>query len=605
MENNDQNLNNQVNRKNSNSKSLIFIAIFIGLVLIGMVGYKLFIEKPQGNGSGQSENDKGNNKVYALNKFSDYSHQITQTLENTMSYNNGYYFLVGYTRLSNDNDSFFTVFKNGSIVKDLVEDIRVAEGTDIYYSFEEGNDGYNESRFIDYKNEGLSSKKYQFLDYVKDGVFIAKSNGKYGLIDKYGKELLEFKYDYIQNPITDRQYMKNNNVYLLVMNNNKGGVVDLNGKFIIPLEYDSYQYKYAGETVYAMQNSLISKDGKYYFILKKNDKFYTLDINNKIVIENNNEIEYSESINKLIVLNKTNGKTTSADFYSLDGKLIKNLNISDTWDFDSFYYNSGFEENNKTNSFILIRSKSSNNKTYLLDKDLNVKEFDNLYYEEEPIPDGDGLLYQYLMNDEFYIIKKDNKFELHDFKTDKIIESSFTKVYYDKSFDVNSKITIILCKDDNKSCGLMGMDKKFITDFNYSYVTNERDFTYLKNNNKYRLYSDYSYEFTCNESFNVETLIPGDKVGKYYLTFDNKLYNSDCKQLTEKNVRNIMTLDNGYTVVEIDKGISDKYDYEVYDKNDNRITYENRDNAQFVLYLGFANNKIFFLMDKGIYSIDI
>lgn len=603
MEENNLNSNNQVNSKSSNNKSLMLIILLIGLVLIGMVGYKLFIEKPKENDDGQSGNNKNNNKVYELSKFSDYSHQITQTLENTMSYNNGYYFLVGYKRLS--GESSFTVFKGNSIVKDLSEDIRVAEGTDIYYSFEEDSNGYTGSRFIDYKNEGLSSKKYQFLDYVKDGIFIAKSNGKYGLIDKYGKELLEFKYDYISNPITDRKYIEKNSVYLLVMNNNKGGVVDLSGKFIIPLEYDSYQYKYAGETVYAMQSSLISKDGKYYFILKKNNKYSVLDTSNKVIIENNNEIEYSESINKLIVLNKTNDKTTSADFYSLDGKLIKNLTINNTWDFDNYYNNSGLKENYKTNSFILIRDKSSNNKTYLLDKDLNVKEFDNLYYEEEPIPDGDGSLYQYLMNDEFYIIKKDNKFELHDFKTDKIIESSFTKVYYDKSWDVNSKITIILCKDDNKSCGLMGVDKKFITDFNYNYVTNEKDFTYLKNNNKYRLYSDYSYEFTCNENFDVETLIPGDRIGKYYRTFDNKLYSSKCKQLTDKKARNITTLDNGYTIVEIDNGISDKYDYEVYDNNDNRITYKNDDNAQFILYLGFANNKIFFLMDKGIYSIDI
>ena len=594
------NLNNQVNGKSSNSKSLMLIMLLISLVLIGIVGYKFFVEKPKENGDGQSEN---NNKVYELNKFSDYSHQITQTLEDTMSYNNGYYFLVGYERLS--GESSFTVFKNGSIVKDLSEDIRVAEGTDIYYSFEEDSNGYIGSRFIDYKNEGLSSKKYQFLDYVKDGIFIAKSNGKYGLIDKYGKELLDFKYDYISNPTTDRKYIEKNNVYLLVMNNNKGGVIDLNGKFIIPLEYDSYQYKYAGETVYAMQNLLIYKDGKYYFILKKNNKYYTLDTNNKIIIENNNEIEYSESINKLIVLNKTNGKTTSVDFYSLDGKLIKNLIVNNTWDFDNYYNNSGLEENYKTNSFILIRDKSSNNKIYLLDENLNVKEFDNLYYEEEPIPDGDGSLYQYLMNDEFYIIKKDNKFELHDFKTDKIIESNFTKVYYDKSWDVNSKITIILCKNDNKSCGLMGMDKKFITDFNYNYITNERDFAYLKNDNNYRLYSDYSYEFTCNENFDVETLIPGDRIGKYYRTSDNKLYSSNCKQLTDKKARNITTLDNGYTIVEIDNGVSDKYDYEVYDNNDNRITYNNTDNAQFVLYLGFANNKIFFLMDKGIYSIDI
>ena len=266
------NLNSQANDKSANSKSLILVVLLIGLVLIGMVGYKLFIEKPKENDDGQSGNNKNSNKVYELSKFSDYSHQITQTLEDTMSYNNGYYFLVGYTRLSNDNDSFFTVFKDGSVIKDIVEDIRVAEGTDIYYSFDE-------YKFIDYKNEGLSNKKYQFLDYVKDGIFIAKSNGKYGLIDKYGKELLEFKYDYISNPITDRKYIEKNNVYLLVMNNNKGGVVDLNGKFIIPLEYDSYQYKYAGETVYAMQSSLISKDGKYYFEYRavfKLDGFYNL-----------------------------------------------------------------------------------------------------------------------------------------------------------------------------------------------------------------------------------------------------------------------------------------------------------------------------------------
>ena len=588
-------------------KNWLVIAFVVLLVFVlGIGGYFVYTKIYAGNkkDKGESSEKSVDNKNYELKKFSEYSHDLTNM---SVSYNNGYYLFNGYNRLYGQHA--FTAIKDNVIVKDINEDVRDFDGTDIYYSFNNTPDPLiSELKFVDYKNDGLSTEIYGKLEHVKNEKFIAKKDDKYGLIDKYGKEILSFEYQYIDNEPTDRYNMNKNNSYLFVIKNNKSGIVDIDGKVIIPLEYDFIYNEWYGQKLYSMNDeypSIFETNGHYYFMLRKNNKYCVLDSNNNKILESDKKIEYIKNIDKLIIANKNNNnKIKNIEFYSFDGKLIKSINIEENWDFENYYNNYILAENNNSDNFIIIRNKTSNNKSYLLDYNLNIKEFDNLYYEEE-YGEG-GPFYRYFINDKFYLLKKDNKFELYDYKTGKIIENNYANAYYTGPYITNP--VIILCKDnDNKSCGILDLNGKFITDFNYEYIKTEDSMvgSYLTNNNKYRLYLDFNDELTCDKTFDINTLIPGYKMGKYYQTLDKKLYDNNCKQLTERNTRNVTTLNNGYSIVEIDNGIDDKYDYEIYDKNDNIITYKNNDDAKFKLFLGFANNKLFFLMDKGIYSIDI
>ncbi len=108
--------------------------------------------------------------------------------------------------------------------------------------------------------------KYQDLDYIGGGVFIAKTNAKYGIIDVNNNIIADFNFRFIES----FNRMEN---YLLVredLSPDLYGLYNLvNRKLLIPCEYSSIQ----------------KADNLNYFKVKKDNMYNLVDIDNKVLFK--------------------------------------------------------------------------------------------------------------------------------------------------------------------------------------------------------------------------------------------------------------------------------------------------------------------------------
>ena len=97
--------------------------------------------------------------------------------------------------------------------------------------------------------------KGTWVSCVASGVAIAQKNGKYGLVDRRGKTVADYQYDYIG---------KFQDGLAIATKEGKWGLVDPTGKHKIPLEYDD---------VWAFEDGFarVYKDGKMGVINKSNE----------------------------------------------------------------------------------------------------------------------------------------------------------------------------------------------------------------------------------------------------------------------------------------------------------------------------------------------
>ena len=103
---------------------------------------------------------------------------------------------------------------------------------------------------IDLKGNTVIEPKYEEIKYIPEtGDFFATSNGKVGIISKDGAMKVQILYDSL-NLMDKAKFEKNDirNKYLLVDNlipvkkNNLWGLVDKNGKTVVDFKYDSLGY---------------------------------------------------------------------------------------------------------------------------------------------------------------------------------------------------------------------------------------------------------------------------------------------------------------------------------------------------------------------------
>lgn len=92
----------------------------------------------------------------------------------------------------------------------------------------------------------------QISDGYGDLIAAKKDNGKWGYIDKFGKKVIPFKFDYS---------CSFNEKIGIVGVNDKYGAIDRYGKFVIPLAYDSLDDQWAN--IYA------EKDGYFFYLTHK------------------------------------------------------------------------------------------------------------------------------------------------------------------------------------------------------------------------------------------------------------------------------------------------------------------------------------------------
>ena len=120
---------------------------------------------------------------------------------------------------------------------------------------------------MDKSGKVITQAKYAAITVLKNGLFIVKHNGTWGVIDKKGNIVLPIKYDYF-SPFNDSQfYIEQNGSFtiidikgkvistlknsyevaynyadnlILVSNDSKSGIIDATEKVIVPIECSAY-----------------------------------------------------------------------------------------------------------------------------------------------------------------------------------------------------------------------------------------------------------------------------------------------------------------------------------------------------------------------------
>ena len=102
----------------------------------------------------------------------------------------------------------------------------------------------------------LTKAVYTWVGAMQYGRIPVQRDGKYGFLDRYGKEVIPCTYDETGIFILARSLVRNGDRY---------GIIDTAGRYILPLEYENTSY--IGEKyVYFDSLALVEKDGKHGFV---------------------------------------------------------------------------------------------------------------------------------------------------------------------------------------------------------------------------------------------------------------------------------------------------------------------------------------------------
>lgn len=116
-------------------------------------------------------------------------------------------------------------------------------------------------------------------------------NGKWGVVNKKGEEVIDFKYTMFPSPFID---MTSNKEYYIFTKKNKVGVIDLDDKTIIPFKWDGIRY-----LNFAILE--LRKGRSYYLYFMKTGKKISIDKDMIICREFN---DFGKTIVKDLNLNK-------------------------------------------------------------------------------------------------------------------------------------------------------------------------------------------------------------------------------------------------------------------------------------------------------------
>ncbi len=133
-------------------------------------------------------------------------------------------------------------------------------------------------------------------------IIVENNENKYGLIDKNGNTIIDFKYDYIRNCINKDEY--------LVLMDDKYGIINSKDEVILNNEYDS---------IYYIGN---------YKILNKDNK-YGVSYNNKIIVDTTLDNNKTDQGLYFTILNNNLLLVTQNQSYLINSKgIIRQVNAS-------------------------------------------------------------------------------------------------------------------------------------------------------------------------------------------------------------------------------------------------------------------------------------
>ena len=589
---------------------IIFISILFVITLLGGVsGYIInYNSKNNDNVNDRNnENNKNNqdnkiDKTYELKRYTD--EKIVLSTNNHNGIGRYKEYIVLYT-VPNDKNNI------GQEVLYYLKENKITKTRKSTYKYERPfplESGYNyycteNLKCIFDRNiePNMPKEEYDVIRPI-DNYYLVRKDNKFGLLDSKGKTMIECKYDYIDFDL--------NRKYLYAILNNKLGVININGNVIIDFIYDGIEerhfdlYEDIAETYRDYFNSIgefeyhdtpyvVKIDNKYLFFVKKDNTYYVLNEDNKIVFqsEGTREYKYEQNLNKFIKTIKENETIKAIEFYDLNGKLLKTI------------------DNVKS---VISRSgtlyEMDNSKILYVDENLNTKTIENVYYEIEESPDG--YYNKYYINNKMYVKKENNKFSFYSLENELIAKDINN---YDSSGLYEG---YIICKEENNKCAVINYNGKLITDFEYSLYQNNYSNIYLINSENYVLINGLNdTKSKCTvEKLPTESIyrIRDNTFTSYHKNFFTILYDNNCNVIDNQKNYSIVKTKSNYLVAKIVTRVKNNYKttevvegYDIYDKDNNLIKYTNNDNVKLKEYLGEVDNKLFFIGNNTLYYIEL
>lgn len=394
------------------------------------------------------------------------------------SYENGKFGVInndGETVINPEYDEIVSIPNNSKPIFICIYDVNDEDGTYKTKAINEKNEeifkGYDKIEVVD----NFDSKQNVWYE---DNVLRVSKNGKYGLINFDGKEILACDYD----EITALNGVKSN---LIVKKAGNVGLVNEKGQTIIPTQY---------------KEILTLKEGykNEYIIINENNQYGLISTTGNILIEPKYEdVKYLNSSNLFSVK---------------EAGIWKLINTED----NSIVIDSGYED--------IVEAKSEN----IIVKNNGKYGIINKNKEEKITPQYEELKYAFSI---YYIAKKDGKYGVINLENQTVVEFEYINMVYIENggfIQADKTDTQTVVFDSNLAQKIVGIISEVNTEKGYikAYVDNE-----------YKYYNFKFEEKKASDLLTSNTLFLSKKDGKYgYIDKSGKIViNYIYEDATEQN----------------------------------------------------------------------
>ena len=372
------------------------------------------------------------------------------------AYENGKFGVIndnGEIVINNEYDEIISIPNNSKPIFICIYDVNDKEGTYKTKVINEKNEeilkGYDKTEAID----NFDSKQNIWYE---DNVLRVNKNGKYGLINFEGKEVLPCEYDEIKA-------LKSIKSNLLVKKAGNVGLVNEKGQTIIPVQYKEIKTLKEG-----YKNE--------YIIVNENNQYGLISTSGNILIEPKYEdVKYLNSSNLFAIKESGVWKLINIE----DGQIIIDGGYDDIKEV-------------KTDSIIIVKE----GKYGII----------NTNKEEKIAPTYEELKYAFSI---YYVAKKDGKYGVINSENQEVIPFEYINMTYVENggfiqADKSDKETVIL--DSNLSQKIAGI---------ISEVNIEKGYIKAYVNNEYKYYNFKFEEKNAYDLLTANSLFLSKKDGKY------------------------------------------------------------------------------------------
>ena len=435
-----------------NMKKVLAVVIAIAVIIMFIVGLSNLLKSDKNS----------EEKVIAINYFSVYT--------------NGKWGVIN----SNGSTIIEPTYSELIQIPDKTKDVFIC--TDINYS-----DNSYTSKAVNKKNEEIFSK-YEMVETIQNNdidnnlwyennILKVKKDGKYGVIDLNGKEIVPCEYEKIEalRGVTNS---------LVTTKNSKLGLIDNSGSIIIENKYQEI-------------DALTDRYEDGFIVKDENGKYGVINYNKKTALEcKYDQIENIFGNDTYVVKEDGTLKVVSADGDSyLEGKYseIKDIN----------------GEN------VIVKSEEKYGVVTLSGEELIPAEYDDLTYTFS----------------NYYIAKKNDKFGVINTAKEKVIDFNYTSLVYRKAAD------FIEGAKNKENSDLIDRNMEVKVTGIVSEVNIDKGYIKVRVNNEYKYYNFKFEEKALKEILKTNTLFVKKENGKYgYVNKEGTVVvNFEYDDATEQN----------------------------------------------------------------------